>query len=118
MNKNFIIPLIIYPINVIVSVGETDDQLRKLFQKYSISQDDYFDDEGEEGRCTTFVGGWVLLRLTRYPKTNADYGVLAHEIFHAVSMAMRYVGMELIPESEEAYSHLMEYLTKEIYDNL
>ena len=39
---NFIIPLVIYPFDVMFSLGETDERLTKQFKKYNIELDSTF----------------------------------------------------------------------------
>jgi predicted metal-dependent peptidase len=42
-------------------------------------------------------------------------GVIAHEIFHVVVMILEHRGLNLVSESEEAYAHLIDWLTNEVY---
>lgn len=40
--------------------------------------------------------------------------VIAHEAFHAASHILRFVGIELVPESEEVYAYLLQFIVEEI----
>jgi hypothetical protein len=116
--KNFIIPLVIYPFDVMVSVGESDSQLTDQLSKYGIEWGDDFKCSGK-GRSVIMENNQSLLRLHSYPETNEDMGVLQHEIFHVVTFIMDRIGMPLtICVSDEAYAYLIGYLTKEIYDRI
>lgn len=46
-----------------------------------------------------------------------DRGVIVHEVFHLVAYVMRWVGIPLIEESEEAYTYLMTYVFNRV-DNI
>jgi len=46
---------------------------------------------------------------------NVTPGVMAHEIFHVVVMVLEYRGLTFVHESEEAYAHLIDWLTEEVY---
>lgn len=112
---NFIIPLVIYPFDVMVSLGETDEQLKKSLKKTSIDWDDLMICRGV-GRTFMDDSGRGIIRLKSYPHTCEDYGVLQHEIFHYVTFIMDKIGMKLnLCDSDEAYSYLIGYLTTQIY---
>lgn len=56
-----------------------------------------------------------VIRMANYPITVTDYGILQHEIFHAIDQILKYIGMTLSDDSDEAYAYLIEYVTREIY---
>lgn len=114
---NKIIPLVIYPFDVMVSFGESDEQLAKVLNKhgFDLTDVDIAHKEGREGRCTMLHSGQTVLRLYKYPKTPVQYGYLQHEIFHAVEFVMERIGMKLCRKSDEAYAYLIQYLTTEIH---
>ena len=118
MNK--IIPLHIYPFDVMVSIDETDSKLKKKLKSYGISglgRDSSwkYPNSTATGRTIMFPSNQTLIRLRSVPKTPFEFGVLAHEIFHAVTFIMHKIGMKLkIMQSDEAYAYLIGYLTKEI----
>lgn len=122
-SKNFIIPLVIYPFDVMVSLGETNEQMDKQLDKYKLSSEDLelaaLNHDTTQGRAVMFQGNQSLIRLRKIPVTNADYGNLQHEIFHCVTFIMFRIGMPLeINKSDEGYAYLVGYLTKEIYSKL
>jgi len=52
---------------------------------------------------------------------NVTRGVIAHEIFHLAVNILEHRGLHFSHSSEEAYAHLIDWLTEEIYsyhDNL
>lgn len=116
-SKNFIIPLVVYPFDVMVSIGETDEQLKKVFKKYDIPVLDYFEHRVTKGRCSFLVGNQSLLRFRTYQ--DADHETIAHEIFHAVSNIMCFINMPLKNgDNDEAWAYLIGYITQEFYKYL
>lgn len=116
--KNFVISLVVYPFDVMVSLGESDEELRRSLKKV--------DTEWEDNMQCTGIGRFYMndrnqsiIRLSVYPKSNEDYGTLSHEIFHAVTHILDRIGMRLILlKSDEAYAYLTGYLTTEIYKKI
>jgi hypothetical protein len=118
--KNFIIPLVIYPFSVMVSIAEEDGVLKKKLESLGVdmSQIPLTHSETQRGRCIIFGGNQTLIRIYRPVKTSEDYGSLQHEIFHATEFILDRVGMSLCKKSDEAYAYLIGYLTTEIYKKL
>ena len=122
MSDNFIISLIIYPYDVMVSIGETDKELKKKLKEYAIyeSKDLYqYSSINNCAKAVCFKNGQCLIRITNKPITPIDFGNLQHEIFHVTTFIMERVGMKLkIEVSDEAYAYLIGYLTKMIYEKI
>jgi len=118
---SIIIPLAIYPFDVMVSVGQDDEQLGKVLDKVSnLTEDDIracaYPSPYTKGRAVMFTTNASIIRLRKLPETSEEYGTLAHEIFHIVTFVMDRVGLQLaLGVSDEAYSYLVGYLTTEIY---
>ena len=117
-----VIPLVIYPFDVVFSFGESDKVLLNKV-KHNMSEEDYpiinFKSENNKGRYVMFTNGCSLIRLRNKPSTPKDYGYLQHEIFHAVTYILDKIGMEFkLYSSDEAYTYLIQYLTTEIYKKL
>lgn len=119
-SMNFIIPYVIYPFDVMVSICEDDEVLKRKLTRYGADFDgmDLSHSDSQKGRCVMFSNGRFLLRLYGYPKTPAHYGHLQHEIFHAVEFLMDKLNTPLSDDSDEAYCYLIQYLTTEIYKRL
>lgn len=119
-SMNFIIPLHIYPFDVMVSIGEIDDLLFKKLLSLNVGKEELehakFEDIVGRGRYCMFECGASLIRIKKRPKNAIEFGVLSHEIFHAVVSIMWKIGMKLeISASDEAYAYLIGYLTDQIY---
>lgn len=123
---NFIIPLVIYPFDMMFSLGQTDKQLRKTLEKvlhkdaFEVAYSDEFlsglNPETTKAGKTLFINGHrqTIIILGKHPEN----GVVAHEIFHAVEMIMRYLKMPLTTENDEAYAYLIGYITDEFYKHI
>jgi hypothetical protein len=122
--SNFIIPYQIYPIDLMVSVGEDYNVLYKILEKHLPkeyhSEIDLcrFESENVLARVVMFTNNASLIRIRRKPKTPLDYGTLQHEIFHAVEYMMNRIGVKHTVECGEAYAYMIGYLTEQIYKNL
>lgn len=117
---NFIVPLVVYPFDVMVSIGQNDDQLGAVLDKLNLSNEDIkncqYEKEGCKGRAVMFEGGGSFIRIRKLPTTPNEFATLAHEIFHVAVFVMDRIGMKLdIMVSDEAYAYLISYLTEEIY---
>lgn len=120
---NFIIPLVVYPFDVIVSFGQTNEEVEAHFAKDNLTGDDIslatITSITVKGRTVMFSTNQTLIRCTEIPKTPKEYGNLQHEIFHAVTFIMERIGMKLVlMKSDEAYAYLIGYLTTEIYKRI
>lgn len=118
---NFIVPLVIYPFEVMVSFGQTDEELLRVLDKFKIdhSKNYLFSSPSSGGTAKMFSSGQMLLRLRHLPGSTFDYGVLQHEIFHIVCFTMDRVGIHYdIEKSDEAFAYLIQFLTQQIYNKL
>lgn len=121
---NFIIPLMVYPFDVMFSFSETDQELFNRLSKFNGIDDDEFENaklDGQQGmgRYCLFRCGASLIRLKYLPKTPFDYGCLQHEIFHAATAIMWKIGAKLkIKTSDESYAYLIQYLTEHSYNKI
>ena len=101
---------------------ETDEQLFKRLKRFGISETECEVAKLQytnRGVTVIFERHETLIRLPKKPKTNEEWGVLQHEIFHATHLIMNTVGIELKHlVSDEAFAYVIGYLTEKIYDKL
>lgn len=113
--KNFIIPLVIYPFDILVSINETDDHIREHFKKYEIEEGNFFEGRITTARTLQFETGQTIIRF--YTWESCTMATVAHEIFHAVTLILDRVGMPFdIEKNDEAYAYLIGYVTQEFYN--
>lgn len=115
MNK--ILSIDIYERDLMVHFGKKEDlkkRLSKMFgDKYSSEVVSLISDE-DRGKSILLDGGQMILFMPKVPKNVFDLSVLAHEIFHITDYTMEKAGIRLTESSDEAYSYLIQFLTKKI----
>lgn len=113
MNVFKIIPLDVYGHDIVVSIGQSDDDLYKRIEE-NISKKDFDKYVANQKAIATthkLRTGGILIRF----KDNIDNpGIVAHEAFHAIVFLFKKIGIEYAYESEEAYAYTLEYLTNQI----
>ena len=119
--QNFIVPLVVYPYDLMVSFGQTNGELKKTLNKYDIGngEDWAWENSQQQGKMCINELNQGILRLRTVPSTPEQYGYLQHEIFHYVMIILERMGMKyksLI--SDEAFSYLIQYLTTAIYSKI
>jgi len=126
---NFILQVPPYPVEVMVSIGQSDKKLFKCIDKWAVKKkekkrlkesvkSDFADDV-----CYGIVHhlqdtGFIILRTDGKIKSAYYRGVLAHEIFHVVEEITTHAGVKHGRKSSEAFAYLTSYLTTEIYKRL
>ena len=113
MNIFKVIPIDVFGHDVVVSIGQSDDDLYEHIRE-NISKKK-FDKKmtNQKSIATTFKlkTGCILIRF----KDDIDNpGIVAHEAFHAIVYLFEKIGIEYAYESEEAYAYTLEYLTNQI----
>lgn len=122
--KPYTISGTVYPYDVIVGIGcEMKDIIKYGNKKYV----NPFTDKDLEamkiedttnGRSVMLENNALVLWTRNTPISPDHIGILAHEIFHIADMTLYKVGLELTPESDEAWAHYIHWLTKEIYKKI
>lgn len=114
-----IVPIHLYPYDVIVSIGHTDEEIDAILKRKGVKDGRELSEYGQHGRAKYAV--WydyniALIRLKCLPRSANDYGALMHEILHVVISVLRKVGMRISAGggSDEAYTYLMSYLVQHI----
>lgn len=121
---NFIIPLAIYPFDIMFSFNQNYDEFGKsVINKWPPTiLEDFKKYEHPNGKGLTYiyVSETHLCCMVKidYFNINKDHGILAHEIFHACEFILRKCGFELNSNSHEAYAYLIGYVTQEVYKKL
>lgn len=119
----FIIPLVIYPFDVIVSIDEDDNILLKRLLKKGIKEKDCKPfikmSKNVVGRAFILPSNETVIRFKTLEDKSEMAGNIAHEVFHAVTFILERVGVKFdLNISDEAYAYLIGHLTTEIYKNL
>lgn len=115
MNK--IISIDIYGRDVMVHFGEKKHlkaRLSKIFGCEKSSEIVSMISGEEKGKSFLLPGGQMILYMPNLPKDINGLSILAHEIFHIANFTLEKAGINLTSDSDEAYSYLIEFLTKKI----
>lgn len=112
-SENFIVKIGLFSQQVMFHFGNINllkEQLAKYFEEY-----EYINILNDIKSKIVFGSTYclpkgVLVYMPNRPKTDEDYGTLAHEILHAVFNITEKVGIEYSPEGEEVYTYLMQAL--------
>jgi hypothetical protein len=106
-----IVPIDIYSTDILVSVGQSDDE---LLERLGLEPEVFEELFGDFNKCVARTSmhddGWIIIRL----KDLNDVGVIAHEVFHSVCYLMRRVGIKHSFNSEEAFAYLIQYILNQI----
>ena len=117
---NFLIPLTVYPFQIMVTINQSNKELQKSLKGLDITDSDVkeaFSEPLTVGTCVMFPHNRIMLRLNEFDVTcNQCKGHLVHEAFHATHFAMNAVGMQLSFENDEAFAYLLGYLVEKIYN--
>lgn len=115
MKKHLIINGTIYPFGVIVFWDCDIEYVKGVFAELGddINLDNLLEG-GQGGRTRRLERGDVVVWLKRKPETVDSYGVLVHELFHAVELLFEWLPIPLTESSSEAYAYYLEYLYKEV----
>jgi hypothetical protein len=117
--KLFYVDCKVYPYHILVYFGKDKTPMLNKLKKTKGMDLDWvkYLEEGEwsYGDFCSSKDGVTALTMKCVPVSITDYGVLSHEVFHAVAYIMNRVGMTLSRDSEEAYAYLTEHIHKEIY---
>lgn len=118
---NFIVPLVIYPFDVMVSVDQTDEQLMKILRKHGedeqsceklLNQPDTC-----PGRAVLLASNRTVIRLRRQRSKAKFAGIIAHEVFHAVTFIFDRIGITFdLDKCDEAYAYAIMYLAEKIHE--
>jgi DNA primase len=113
MNVFKVIPIEVFGHDVVVSIGQTDEDLYEEIEENTSKKDfdKYMANQKAIATTHKLRSGCILIRF----KDDIDNpGIVAHEAFHAVVFLFKKIGIEYAYESEEAYAYTLEYLTNKI----
>lgn len=113
MNIFKVIPIDVYGHDIVVSIGQTDEDLYEEI-KERVSDKDFLKYITNQKSIATTHKTRTGLIIIRFKDDINDPGIVAHEAFHAVVYLFKKIGIQFCYESEEAYAYALEYLTNEI----
>jgi hypothetical protein len=117
-----IIPLVVYPFDVLLSIDQEDKQLINYCVKGGVSKEELEEaemlnlPETTKAKAVMFQNNLTLIRLKTIEVEKCELqGYIAHEAFHITTFIMQTIGMKFsLKYSDEAYAYLLGYLVQEI----
>lgn len=103
----------VIPYDIMIASNVSIDKLITRLGKYNL----ILPDESIESIKNGAIAHTIQLTnkgVVIYLPSLVSMGVIAHEVFHAVWMILRTMGVEPSEESNEIYAYLIEFYTNEI----
>lgn len=114
---NFFFPLEVYPYNIVVSIAETDEELKKSLKKLHIEWNEDMICPGS-GRFIMKDKN-VVIRIKSYPNNAFGISTVSHEAFHTTAHVLEDIGMSLVLSSnDEAFAYLLDFIVYKIYKKI
>lgn len=126
---NFIVPLVLFPFDIMFSIGQTNkefdkalfDRLQKCdYNSLKETEKTIFEmPDNHRGRCAhNFEGGQTIIRIKGI-SSSEDHGTLAHEIKHAVDYILwHHLGIKPKKNNEELFAYTIGYVTDQVYKHI
>jgi len=119
-NIHFKIKVPIYPVTILCYFG-TKEFFQEMIHKHipnKKAKEQILEYDTNYNGIVHNYGGHQILHIDRIPDSPVWHNMLAHEVLHLTFAIMRYTGMELSEDSEEAYTYLNGYVTEQIHKNI
>ena len=113
--------------NFYVSVGVSREELKEQIISHTkqdnLNWDEVLPSERTSGRTimvepNSSLGKELKVFVWIWIEDDKRLDILAHEIFHAVSFALRVRGVEFCEATDELFAYYIGFLTKKIYKQL
>lgn len=110
-----IIPVEIYCTEIVVSIGQTDDEIFDECKK-RWEWDKYEDTVISAVSCQSLANFSFnsKMLMIRFKEKEPKDGLIAHEAFHASFRILNSIGLNPSYETEEAYAYLLDYIVNKI----
>lgn len=109
-----------FPYDVLVCLGVTREDILAYFKKHF--EYDFAHEELEQlemrghGRTLRLNSNAMICWTKVFPRKPAEFGYLAHEIFHTADLIIRKSGATLSDDSDEVWAYQIDWLTRRIYE--
>ena len=109
------IDLAIYPFDIWVSIGQSDDEfLLSIIDNDLILPSTFIEDSRYYAKTWQAGEGYTIFRIKEYPECSYHVGAIAHDSFHSTLNVMRTIGAALNDGSEEPYAYLLGFIVSKI----
>lgn len=121
---HFVTGIELFPIGVMVSVGESKADMLRHLKRYGCRHDrcmkawNWEPTLFERGHSAIFECNRSVLWLANEMTTIENHGTIAHECFHIVHMGLKQSGVRFCEASEEAFAYAIGALVMEVTHGL
>lgn len=120
MKTSFVIKNNIYPFDVLISIGQSDEELRKDIYKCVAEDAEGVDKvlglhRTVRARTVMVSTNQTIIRFIHQP---IRPGTIAHEALHAVDFILWKVGLKYSDDSAEAFNYLLDYIVQNIHESI
>ncbi len=112
---HFIVPLVIFPFDIMFFIQGNQKQFDTLMDKYGIKDHRVEIPIKSKGRTIMFPSNHTLIILPQVPETTFHLAALQHEIFHATQFILEKMGIPLNEQTDEVYAYTIQYITNQVY---
>lgn len=125
MIKSYLLDWWTFPFEIIVVFGHPKHLIKHLKSLYVFSkkETDYIKEAFADHNCT-FVGRFVsierksIICIPNFKKNSECFGILQHELLHAIFEITRTIGIKYNKSTEEVFTYLLQHLTEQILEQL
>lgn len=110
------IDLVIYPFSIIVFTQHEYSAIKKVLEERiptEYHKDIELFNEIYDGKTVLFPSGHTVISLKK-----SDRPLIVHEVFHATSYILDYIGLPFTDETKEGYAYLMQFIFGQIDSGL
>lgn len=123
---NFIVTLQTFFYDIIFILEPYTKETKNWLKKNVDSKDRvkaiHFNLKNEEetfaARLYIFEDGTLVVYCPNFDFSHVEFAILSHEIFHAVSAALRRKNIPHTEETEEVYAYAIEDVTKQVFKHV
>ena len=120
-----VVNLTMFPYHIMVSVGETDEEFSKRMLRYESMNHEkiaalcHLNKLTNQGTTMMFEDGVAVVRVLRLTNKSKQHAILAHELFHAVTLVLHRAGVDFqMDVSDEVYAYGIGHITEQVYDKI
>ena len=106
----------IYPVTIFLCIGGEMKDFGLSLSRRLKCPIRAFEEQGNAEARTIINGAYSAIWIKGIPKDCDFAKVASHEAFHAAYGALEYVGIELTPQSEEAFAYMVGHIVKELWN--
>lgn len=102
-----------YDVEIYIVVSKDTNKAREAIDTII---DEKFSFENAEAETIYTEYSPIVVWLQEIPNTPEQYATLNHELLHVTVEIMRYCGMSLTEDTEEAYAYELGYISKKVLE--